>query len=198
MGPSEGGPNPPPPDRGLVPLDCPSRPAVGSHTRPMGLSPTQPPCSATVPSVQPGGPSWGGRAETCLLGWTQTATGPDVLSEPQPKIPLLNMRVSCAWNFLPGQLWQGSHQGKADPAPLDRGLDFMEPPHPREAQFPAGGGCTKEPSDNPPQAHSLASSSSLRGPALAEAPGVQPECVPGLTFFSGDRGLDRGRGRERG
>lgn len=49
-----------------------------------------------------------------------------------------------------------------------------------------------------PWAHSLASSSSLTGPALAEAPGVQPERVPGLTFFSGDRGLDGGEESGKG
>lgn len=163
----------------------------------MDLSPAQPPYSATVPSVQPGGPSWGSRAETCLLGWTQRATGSDVLPKPQPKIQFLNKRVSCAQNLLPGQLWQGSHQCKADAAPLDRGLNFsMEPPgRPSSQRVEAA---PRSPVTTLPQAHPLASSSSLRGPALAEAPGVQPERVPGLMFFSGDRGLDGGRGQEGG
>lgn len=135
-----------------MPLDCPSRTAVGAVT----YAPwTQVQLGHPAQPQSPGFSLWGPPGETGLrpacFGWIQTATGSDILPEPQPKILFLNIRVSHAWNLLLGQLWQRESPGEADPAPLDRGLDFsMEPPCPREAQLPAGGGCTEEPSDNPP------------------------------------------------
>lgn len=46
---------------------------------------------------------------------------------------------------------KGVTRREADPAPLDRGLDFsMEPPCPREARLPAGGELHRGADDNPP------------------------------------------------
>ena len=148
--PSEGGPSPPPLDDRPCALRTtpPARPVGAAACAPVDLSPAWPPCSATVPSVQPGadgavsleGPTGDqGPRPACPCGHE----GPEALMSftqmdfrtPSKKPVSEQEGLSCP-NFLPGQLWD--HQGTSD-----RGLGLLHGADqaPGRSGLPADGGC---------------------------------------------------------